>query len=388
MRITRLLRPRRGAALPLVIGAIVIIGGLIAGALFAATQEYRIGRNTVTQTQATGAAELGIGLLVQNWDPTWNKKMVRGDTLQRTYAGSGGTTCNVTVTRVEGPFFWVVSEAWGGGKTAETGARRRVGTFLRLDTPEMNILGALTGRGALKVGGSSIVSGKDKTPTGWPSCSGLNPNDVPGVAMSDTVSQITMPGCSVAKNCIEGDPKWVQTSEAADTATYFQYGNSTYNSLAAQATIEYPGDASGTVGAVVTGGVCDKSVMSNWGDPNRAFWPVPTGACEGYMPIIHIKGSGHFTGGSGQGILLVDGDLKLTGGFTFYGPIIVRGVVGTYGNGAKIYGAVMAANIDLDDTNTVLGNSGIYYSSCALQTVFQGSAKVIPAIQRSWTTSF
>jgi hypothetical protein len=106
------------------------------------------------------------------------------------------------------------------------------------------------------------------------------------------------------------------------------------------------------------------------------------------MPIIHIKGNGHFSGGKGQGILLVDGDLKLTGGFVFYGAIIVRGVVGTYGNGAKIYGTLMAANIDLDDTNTVLGNSGVYYSSCALNQVFQASAKVIPAKQRSWTTMF
>jgi hypothetical protein len=383
---TGLFRLRRGAALPLMIGAIIIIGGLIAGALFAATQEYRIGRNTVTLAHAGPAAEMGIGLLIQNWDPALNRKMVKGDTLQRTYAGSGGTTCQVLVTRVEGPFFFAVSEAWGGGKTAETGARRRVGTYLRLDTPEMKILGALTGRGLLKVGGSSIVDGRDKAPANWKGCGPAN--NVAGVAMSDTLSQVQLPGCTVAKNCVEGNPKFVQTSEAADTATYFQYGNATYASLAATATVVIPGGTTfASVNPVVTGGLCDKSIKTNWGDPSRL---LPAGACEGYMPVINVTGDLLVSGGKGQGMLLVDGNLKLTGGFTFYGPIIVRGTFQAYGSGAKVYGTVMAANVDIDDQtpNTVIGNSGIYYSSCALQTVFAANAPLIPAKQRAWTTMF
>lgn len=376
-------QPRRGAALALVIGAIVIIGGLIAGALFAATQEFRIGRNTVTLTQTAGSAEMGIGLLVQSWNPAWNSSLKKGDTLQRTFAGPGNTTCRVTVTRADGPFFWVVSEAWGGGKTAETGARRRVGTFLRLDTPRMKILGALTGRGLIKVGGSAVVDGRDYPPAGW-WCFGNNP--VPGVAMSDTVAGITMPGCTVAKDCVQGNPKFVQTLEAADTSTYFNYGNSSYSSLAATADLVFPGDLPFTsIGPVVAGTTCDKSVSSNWGDSKRNFFSP--GPCESYMPVINIKGSATLTGGQGQGILLVDGDLKLAGQVTWYGPIIVRGSLAVNG-GAKVYGYVAAANVDLDDNTTVLGNSGIYYSSCALQQVFAASAKVIPVKERAWTTMF
>jgi hypothetical protein len=385
MRTTiRLNNSRRGAALPLMIGAIVIIGGLIAGAFFAATQEFRIGRNTVTLARAASAAEMGVGMLVRDWDPAWNRKLAKGDTLQRTYA-FGGTTCNVTVTRVDGPFFWVVSEAWAGGRTAETGARRRVGTFLRLDTPEMKILGALTGRGTLKIGGSAMVDGRDEyKPSGWncPATSSV----VPGVAMSDTVAGLTMPGCTVTKNCVEGTPKFVQTLEAADTATYFQYGNSSYAELAASANIVVPPTATFNSVNPVAGllGSCDKSVMTNWGEPKRG---TPNPPCWDYMPTVHVQGSVQLSNGRGQGILLVDGDLTMAGNFYWLGPVIVRGTLKAYG-GSYVLGYVAAANIDLDDTSTILGNSGIFYSSCVLNTIFQANAKVVPAKGRAWTTMF
>jgi hypothetical protein len=81
--------------------------------------------------------------------------------------------------------------------------------------------------------------------------------------------------------------------------------------------------------------------------------------------------------------LLVDGDLELNGGFQYTGIIIVRGTLTTTGTGAKITGGVMAANIDLDQ-NTVLGNSSIKYSSCAINAVSQGSAYLKPVAQRAW----
>ena len=110
---------------------------------------------------------------------------------------------------------------------------------------------------------------------------------------------------------------------------------------------------------------------------------IPAGACESYFPIIHALGDLHISTGMGQGILLVDGDLDMTGNFQFMGAIIVRGTLSTYGTGAHITGAVMAANVDLDQ-NTVLGNSSIKYSSCALNAVMNGSAYPKAAKRRAW----
>jgi hypothetical protein len=135
------------------------------------------------------------------------------------------------------------------------------------------------------------------------------------------------------------------------------------------------------IAPVVTAGACVLTNSNNWGDQNRAL-PVK-GKCESYFPVIHVLGDIHITGTQGQGILLVDGDLYVSGGFTFTGAVIVRGSLKTTGTGAHISGAVMAANVDLED-DIVTGNTSIRYSSCALAAVMNGSAYLKPVKQRAW----
>ncbi len=68
-------------------------------------------------------------------------------------------------------------------------------------------------------------------------------------------------------------------------------------------------------------GVCrpGRAFASNWGNPEN-----PGAACFDRFPIIHITGSAAIqSGGVGQGVLLVNGDLNLQGDFAFYGIIIV-----------------------------------------------------------------
>jgi len=360
------------------LGTILIIGLIVAGAVFVSTHDYRKATNTVRETRAVAAADLGLNRLLQEWNPDDNGRLVTNDTIQRTYnVGSG--TVTVLVTRLPGKLFWMLAQAQAGSLGSQASARRRYGMLLRLDTPDIPFMGALTGRGAVQVGGSSTVSGKDAPPTGWTGCPGGT--DVAGIAMSDTTSGLKLPGCDVAKSCVDGSPRFLQTLLAADTATYFVYGNSTYQQLAASATKTVgAGTTYSSLGPVVVSGVCQTSDANNWGDPARA---LPAGKCEGYYPIVHALGDLRISGTKGQGILLVDGDLALRGGFEFTGIMIVRGTLSSTGTGAKITGGVMAANINLDE-NTLLGNSGIQYSSCAINKVMQGSAYLKPVIKRAW----
>jgi hypothetical protein len=378
------LRSEKGVALIMALGAIVVISVLIGGIVFVTTQDTRIGANTMRAAQAAEAAEMGLNSVPANWSLADNSRLGVGDTMVRTDTGPGGATASVVITRISQNFFWAVSEGRVGGSSAQTGARRRYGSLFRLDTPDIPIGGALTGRGNILVGGSATVNGKDNAPpSGW-NCPAKG-KDVAGIVMSDTTHGVSLPGCSVSKSCIDGNPKFLQTLAAADTSTYFVYGNATYQSLAATASLVYADGTTLTgLGPVVSGGVCVTSNTLNWGDPNRAS---PAGACESYLPVMHALGDLHVSGGVGQGILLVDGNLDMTGGALFTGVVIVRGTLSTSGNGAHITGGVMAANISLDQ-NTVLGNSSIQYSSCALNTVMSGSAYPKLAQQRPWVDMY
>ena len=93
--------------------------------------------------------------------------------------------------------------------------------------------------------------------------------------------------------------------------------------------IETPfGVAEKTVGGTVnpnpvfSGSVCTVANINNWGSA------TPSNPCFNYFPIIYSPSDLHISSsGEGQGILLVGGDLDVSGGFNFYGVAIVMGTI-------------------------------------------------------------
>jgi hypothetical protein len=362
---------RGGFALPIAVFAIVIIGALVAGAFFASTQEFRIGTNTLQQTRALGAAEFGLNQTMANWNPRWNTTMTRGQVQTVTPASSDGSVSSVRVTRLSDQAFLVASEGSSGQ------ARRRTARLLVLNVPQLNILAALTARGATKIGGSSYINGNDHTYTGW-NCPAPGAA-LPGIATEDT-TDITRSGCK-DYSCVEGNPKVTQNAAAGDTNTYFNYGSLDWKQLTAMATKIASG--SKTILPTMIGGQCDLNDPNNWGEPIKANG----GPCLDYYPIIYAPGDVTLNGGRGQGILLVEGDLSVQGGFEFYGPVIVRGTLKTAGTGGHFNGGVLAANVELDQ-NVVIGNAVISFSRCAILKALNGSATTTPAVERSWYEMF
>ena len=88
--------------------------------------------------------------------------------------------------------------------------------------------------------------------------------------------------------------------------------------------------------------------------------------------------------GRGQGLLLVDGDLELTGGVDFTGLIMVRGAGRTSGQGNTVTGALLVENRGDGVRNSLGGRTLIQYSSCAVAKALAGAASVAPLTQRSW----
>jgi hypothetical protein len=378
-------RPREGFALPVALGSMVVIGMILAGVFFAATQENRVGRNTVNQERAFRAAEFGLNNTYSSWpNGTMNALAVGGVSTIVHDSSAKGWIDTVRVTRLNNNSYWLVSTAYAGSGLAQ--ARHRSTTAIRIAFPQINFLAALTVHGGIKIGGSSLTTGMDTPPAGW-ACPPAGAEQ-PGIA-TDNVNNIETSGCNNL-NCIIGSPQIQQNAAVSDSNTFFTYGpDANWSTLTAAANINYVGswNVNGVAPAFTAAGACNTAVASNWGDPNRA---TPAGTCEGYFPIIYFSGAGstvHITGGTGQGILLVDGDLIVDGGFQWYGPVIARGHVTTQGTGGHFNGGVMAADVDLEQ-NTVLGNAIIDYSKCAIDAALVGAGIPKRLKQRSWADMF
>ena len=104
-------RPREGFALPIALGSMVVIGMILAGVFFAATQENRVGRNTVNQEKAFRAAEFGLNNTYGSWsNQTMNALAV------------GGVSTIVHDSSAKG---WIDTCASRASITIRTGSSRR-----------------------------------------------------------------------------------------------------------------------------------------------------------------------------------------------------------------------------------------------------------------------
>jgi hypothetical protein len=244
---------------------------------------------------------------------------------------------------------------------------------------EMEPRAALTTRGQTRLQGTAEVHGEDEVPGGWgPACL-ESPEDKPGI-LTDDATQVTTQGAAQ----ITGSPA-VGEDVSINNATFTQFGELSWADLTGMADITLSGGSLTQMAPDSTAaGACRKGAgfPSNWGNPEN-----PGAACSGWFPIIHITGNASVqSGGVGQGVLLVDGDLDLRGNFSFYGLIIVQGEMGTQGQGNRVWGGVMAGNADFD-TQAITGGSVVTNSTCAVRRAVKESTSLTrarPLATRSW----
>lgn len=377
----------RGFALAGAIFAMVVIAALIAGAFFAARQELGVGRSSQTYQRAFDAAEAGLNQTVAAWQSGTLNVLAVGATAPPMVHTLGGNTGYDTslVTRLNREMFLIRSTGYDGSGSS----RRVIGAIARLQRIAMNVQAGLTTRGNLRIGGSSFIDGVDSTPTGWTGCAPAT-DTLPGILAQDS-SGITTSGCGNL-NCVRGDPKVLEDTTVNDS-TFFKFGDLDWTELVAMATKVYGtigGPLGGTYGPynniepVGTATTCNQGAQSNWGEPGvPPVGAVLVAGCRFYFPIIYVNGSLKLTGGRGQGILLVEGNMEVQGGFEFFGPVIVRGTVTTQGTGGHFNGGLLAANVNLDQS-AVLGDAVIKYSSCAIERALTFNAPGRLLNQRSW----
>jgi hypothetical protein len=186
--------------------------------------------------------------------------------------------------------------------------------------------------------------------------------------------------------CIAGEPP-VRSDPALAEGVPLQAGGADWSDLASVAGKTYAGGGQGLVvvpAPAQSGAVCDRSAPYNWGEPAR---PPTVAPCTGYFPVIHATGDLTIAGGRGQGVLLVEGDLVLTGAAEFDGLVLVRGSLTAVGAGGRIRGGVVVA-VTGGARAVSLEGASIGYSSCALAAALRDAwpARLIP--ERSWSELF
>jgi hypothetical protein len=117
-------RARNGFALAAALLAIVLIGALVTGVMFATTEDTRIGATAVAREIAMMAAESALATAVS--DPLIMPDSI-GLAASRSFPGNGSTVVIVYITRLDSSTCWIVADALPD--FFHSGAKRRVGVL-------------------------------------------------------------------------------------------------------------------------------------------------------------------------------------------------------------------------------------------------------------------
>lgn len=367
---------RRGVALPLALFSLMIAAVMITAVFYVGRLEQRMGNNSLAATQAFEAAEAGLTRVMNNWRVGSYNAMAVGAvmTLPDSAVGSH-SVFSATIRRLNSSLFLVQVE----GKYLINGlpiTRRQLARVARLSPVRIRADGTITALTPLEIGGSAKVSGQDTVPAPWdpvcPAPSAFQP------AVGDSSGVLITSGGCAGEACLTGNPKHQTYPGNVTTATFTSFGAGGWSGLVASSDKSV---GSGSVSPLPSVGVgspppCDTGDPLNWGDPFD-----PSGPCGQYFPLVYAPGDLNLAGGRGQGILLVEGNLTLSGAAQYYGLIIVQGTINT--SGGSIIGGILIRN-PTSLPALIAGTTNITWSECVVDRVRSGFAQPVPLQDRSW----
>jgi hypothetical protein len=126
-------------------------------------------------------------------------------------------------------------------------------------------------------------------------------------------------------------------------------------------------------------GRCDGADPSNWGDPGTR-----SGPCSDHFVLRARRGSLRMVGGSGQGLLVVTGDLSLENGADFRGLALVGGALRLSGD-SSVQGLVrVGGTLRLGENARLLGSA--CWAARSLDAVRERLAVMLPFPGWGWLT--
>jgi len=318
---------RGGVALVSVLYFLVVCALAIAAVLFAQRSATRSTLSRAGGIQLLTAADAAINRAVGSWSGAERAHQPVGSTSIIPAPQQAGITTSVMITRVTASLYSLVGEARFGSD----GAARRLSMLVRQPVLSSRARGAL-------VSAVDVTVGPDVRFRADSSC-------------ADNMDAAIILAPAAALNVDAGilpqmRPSAVRDSIAVDSAVYLRVGDVWWSELAAHADIRLAGDVRIAPGPQASAGHCIDG-DANWGEPRPS---ASASACAAHAPIVYVAGDLTIEGGAGQGVLLVDGHLAITGAFTYSGQIVARHGIETRADNIAISGVVYAWRASADST--------------------------------------
>jgi hypothetical protein len=360
---------------------VAAVAGVAAASFYTVVEGRRSANRGARLEQAAGAADAGLRWALDSWDVARRDSLPIGAT-DSGLARGDSTPAQVYAIRLTSHLYWLAAVGQAGdGSNVE--ADRVHHLLVELLRPAVAARAALTSGGSVVAGRSAAIRGEDSPPPAWTDCP-------PGDAAS--APAVVVPDGALARYD-DGDPIPATRfdSSAADPATYRVLGRMDVAALAARA------DVSLAPGAILSpapdiAADCRSSAgapaQESWGEPARGAGAREAGGspgCERYFPVVHATGDLGVAGGRGQGILIVQGRLRIQGPFVFAGIILASGGIDVTGQDVTVYGAVLSAAAG----GVMWRASGeLGRSSCAVARASSAAARPYPVPLRGWAELF
>jgi hypothetical protein len=338
---------RHGAALVTVVLLALAIFALAHGILVAALGELAASDSAERHLEARAAAEAALTRALGAPGLIWLDSVAVGDARGLPDTAVGGASL-VTVRRLSAEAWWVEANARVGV------ASSRAATVAWAADPLTRVLAL---EGVVSVGPTGVV-------------------DVRGVLDATDLVAVSPPldpeacapwGVDLAAYYLS-DPL-AGVGALPDTTP--SLGLLDFATVLAEADVVVAG--AGSPAPVEVGGGCLTSEPWNWGDPERPWRP-----CGPYFPLVGAHGSLLVSGGSGQIVLAVDGDLVLGPGARLRGFVLTTGKL-RLETGAGIEGLALAAGgVELEAGARVVGSGCSAVRALAAQRRTLGRLRPLP----------
>ena len=353
-------QPHRGAALAVVLWGLVVGGLLLTLVTILAVQEQRAAVSLRREERGlVGAERVGAEL---------KARMTTGELragLPRTFDSlsfDAGGDWSALVRRLTPEVVLLeVAPRPAVGAASREAAGVRLGWLLRPRPDSVSPVAAVSVDSPVSIGDGVVISGDDEPPPGVDSCPSPD-SAIAGIAVPSVV-------VSGSAQLLGSPPELLRAPD--DPGVFDRFSE--------RATLVLPGGTY-SISPATVGTSCDLQRSTNWGDPGDAVAP-----CSGYLPLVMVTGDLTLTGGVGQGILLVDGDLRVTGPFTFHGMMIVKGGVDITAS-TDLRGILSAT--ELRSGAWSVTQLKVHYSKCIISKILYSSAPLSPLSSRAWIQLF